>query len=166
MSFVAILMGSNSDWPVMQSTTEVLGALDVEFEVRVTSAHRTPAATMEYVQDATQRGCAVFICAAGMAAHLAGAVAAHTTRPVIGVPIDSGPLSGFDALLSTVQMPGGIPVATVAVGKAGAKNAGYLAAQILGLGDAALADRVASERAENARKVQSQNEQLQEELGR
>ena len=166
MSFVAILMGSNSDWPVMQSTTEVLGALDVEFEVRVTSAHRTPAATMEYVQDATQRGCAVFICAAGMAAHLAGAVAAHTTRPVIGVPIDSGPLSGFDALLSPVQMPGGIPVATVAVGKAGAKNAGYLAAQILGLGDAALADRVASERAENARKVQSQNEQLQEELGR
>lgn len=166
MSFVAILMGSNSDWPVMQSTTEVLGALDVEFEVRVTSTHRTPAATMEYVQDATQRGCAVFICAAGMAAHLAGAVAAHTTRPVIGVPIDSGPLSGFDALLSTVQMPGGIPVATVAVGKAGAKNAGYLAAQILGLGDAALADRVASERAENARKVQSQNEQLQEELGR
>jgi 5-(carboxyamino)imidazole ribonucleotide mutase len=166
MSFVAILMGSNSDWPVMQSTTEVLAALDVEFEVRVTSAHRTPAATMEYVQDATERGCAVFICAAGMAAHLAGAVAAHTTRPVIGVPIDSGPLSGFDALLSTVQMPGGIPVATVAVGKAGAKNAGYLAAQILGLGDAALADRVASERAENARKVQSQNEQLQEELGR
>ncbi len=166
MSFVAILMGSNSDWPVMQSTTEVLGALDVEFEVRVTSAHRTPAATMEYVQDATQRGCAVFICAAGMAAHLAGAVAAHTTRPVIGVPIDSGPLSGFDALLSTVQMPGGIPVATVAVGKAGAKNAGYLAAQILGLGDSALAERVSSERAENARKVQSQNEQLQEELGR
>ncbi len=166
MSFVAILMGSNSDWPVMQSTTEVLGALDVGFEVRVTSAHRTPAATMEYVQDATQRGCAVFICAAGMAAHLAGAVAAHTTRPVIGVPIDSGPLSGLDALLSTVQMPGGIPVATVAVGKAGAKNAGYLAAQILGLSDAGLAERVRSERAENARKVQSQNEQLQEELGR
>lgn len=166
MSFVAILMGSNSDWPVMQSTTEVLGALDVGFEVRVTSAHRTPAATMEYVQDATERGCAVFICAAGMAAHLAGAVAAHTTRPVIGVPIDSGPLSGFDALLSTVQMPGGIPVATVAVGKAGAKNAGYLAAQILGLSDAGLAERVRSERAENARKVQSQNEQLQEELGR
>ncbi len=166
MSFVAILMGSNSDWPVMQSATEVLGALDVQFEVRVTSAHRTPAATMEYVQNATERGCAVFICAAGMAAHLAGAVAAHTTRPVIGVPIDSGPLSGFDALLSTVQMPGGIPVATVAVGKAGAKNAGYLAAQILGLGDEALAERVSRDRAENARKVQSQNEQLQEELGR
>ncbi|NIP15409.1 MAG: 5-(carboxyamino)imidazole ribonucleotide mutase [Pseudomonadales bacterium] len=166
MSFVAILMGSNSDWPVMQSATEVLGALDVQFEVRVTSAHRTPAATMEYVQNATERGCAVFICAAGMAAHLAGAVAAHTTRPVIGVPVDSGPLSGFDALLSTVQMPGGIPVATVAVGKAGAKNAGYLAAQILGLGDEALAERVSRDRAENARKVQSQNEQLQEELGR
>jgi 5-(carboxyamino)imidazole ribonucleotide mutase len=131
MSFVAILMGSNSDWPVMQSTTEVLGALDVQFEVRVTSAHRTPAATMEYVQDATERGCAVFICAAGMAAHLAGVVAAHTVRPVLGVPLPGGVLDGVDALLSTVQMPGGIPVATFAVGSAGARNAAFFAAQII-----------------------------------
>ena len=164
MSFVAILMGSSSDWPVMQSTTEVLHALQIGHEVQITSAHRTPAATMSYVEDAARRGCAVFICAAGMAAHLAGAVAAHTTRPVIGVPIDAGPLDGFDALLSTVQMPGGIPVACVAVGKAGAKNAAYLAAQILALGDSDLARRVAEDREAGAAKVQAANEQLQSEL--
>jgi 5-(carboxyamino)imidazole ribonucleotide mutase len=164
MSFVAILMGSNSDWPIMQSTTEILDDLHIEYEVRITSAHRTPAATMEYVQDATGRGCAVFICAAGLAAHLAGAVAAHTTRPVIGVPIDSGPLSGFDALLSTVQMPGGIPVACVAVGKAGAKNAAYLAGQILALADPQLGERLVQDREANRDKVQGQNEQLQTEL--
>lgn len=164
MSFVAILMGSNSDWPIMQSTTEVLTSLRIEHEVRITSAHRTPAATMEYVEDATTRGCGVFVCAAGLAAHLAGAVAAHTTRPVIGVPVDSGPLSGFDALLSTVQMPGGIPVATVAVGKAGAKNAAYLAGQILALADPQLAERLAEDRAANRDKVQAQNAQLQAEL--
>jgi len=164
MSFVAILMGSKSDWPVMQATTEVLTSLQIEHEVRITSAHRTPAATMDYVADATRRGCGVFICAAGMAAHLAGAVAAHTTRPVIGVPIDSGPLSGFDALLSTVQMPGGIPVATVAVGKAGARNAGYLAGQILALADPDLARRLSDDRQANSDNVQSQNEQLQAEL--
>ena len=136
MGWVAVLMGSESDWPVMQACTDVLDQLDIKFEVRVTSAHRTPHATAEYVADAEQRGCAVFICAAGLAAHLAGAVAAHSVRPVIGVPIDAGPLSGFDALLSTVQMPGGIPVATVAVGKAGAKNAGLFAGQILAGRDA------------------------------
>ena len=164
MSFVAILMGSASDWPVMQATTEVLDQLGVEFEVRVTSAHRTPAATMSYVQEATERGCGVFVCAAGLAAHLAGAVAAHTVRPVIGVPIDAGPLSGFDALLSTVQMPGGIPVATVAIGKAGARNAGYLAVQMLSLADSALADRLASERQANVDKIQTQNAELQSQL--
>ncbi len=164
MSFVAILMGSASDWPVMQATTEVLDQLGVKFEVRVTSAHRTPAATMSYVQEATERGCGVFVCAAGLAAHLAGAVAAHTVRPVIGVPIDAGPLSGFDALLSTVQMPGGIPVATVAIGKAGARNAGYLAVQMLSLADSALADRLASERQANVEKIQTQNAELQSQL--
>jgi 5-(carboxyamino)imidazole ribonucleotide mutase len=164
MSFVAILMGSNSDWPIMQSTTEILTALQVEHEVRITSAHRTPAATMAYVEEATARGCCVFICAAGLAAHLAGSVAAHTTRPVIGVPIDSGPLSGFDALLSTVQMPGGIPVACVAVGKAGAKNAAYLASQILAVADPELAQRVAEDRQASSDKVRAQNDQLQSEL--
>ncbi|MGD8831789.1 MAG: 5-(carboxyamino)imidazole ribonucleotide mutase [Pseudomonadales bacterium] len=164
MNFVAILMGSDSDWPVMQAAVEVLKSLDIAHEVRVTSAHRTPVDTAEYVADAAERGCQVFICAAGMAAHLAGAVAAHTTRPVIGVPIDSGPLSGFDALLSTVQMPGGIPVATVAVGKAGAKNAAYLAGQMLAIADAGLAERIRKDREENRQKIRRANEALQAEL--
>lgn len=164
MPFVAILMGSESDWPVMQAAAETLTKLDVHHEVRITSAHRTPEATATYVADAQKRGCAVFICGAGMAAHLAGAVAAHTVRPVIGVPIDSGPLSGFDALLSTVQMPGGIPVATVAVGKAGARNAAYLAAQMLSLADEALVTKLVEDRAANRDKVQQQNERLQSEL--
>lgn len=165
MSWVAILMGSESDWPVMQAATATLESLQIKFEVRVTSAHRTPQGTQDYVADAQARGCSVFICAAGMAAHLAGAVAAHTVKPVIGVPIDSGPLQGFDALLSTVQMPGGIPVATVAVGKAGAKNAGYLAAQILSVADADLAQRLQADREENREKVSAQNASVQSSLG-
>tara|TARA_B100000686_G_scaffold206130_1_gene212979 strand:+ start:161 stop:661 length:501 start_codon:yes stop_codon:yes gene_type:complete len=165
MSWVAILMGSESDWPVMQSTTDLLTELEVKFEVRVSSAHRTPKETASYVEDATNRDCAVFICAAGLAAHLAGAVAAHTTRPVIGVPIDAGPLNGFDALLSTVQMPPGIPVATVAIGKPGAKNAAYLAAQILALSDAKLSAKLEEERNANRSKIQTQNQSVQESLG-
>ncbi len=161
MAWVAVLMGSESDWPTMQACVEVLDALDVRREVRVTSAHRTPAATADYVADAAGRGCAVFVCAAGLAAHLAGAVAAHTTRPVVGVPMDGGPLNGADALLSTVMMPGGVPVATVAVGKAGAKNAGYLAAQMLAIADGNLAARIEADRAANAAKVAAQNESLQ-----
>ena len=164
MAWVAILMGSESDWPVMEGTTKVLKDLGIEFEVRVTSAHRTPAATQSYIADAQSRGCEVFIAAAGMAAHLAGATAAHTVKPVIGVPIDSGPLQGFDALLSTVQMPGGIPVATVAVGKAGAKNAGYLAAQILSVADASLGERLLADREANRDKVAKQNESVQASL--
>ena len=165
MSWVAILMGSESDWPVMQSTTDLLTELEVKFEVRVSSAHRPPTETASYVEDATNRDCAVFICAAGLAAHLAGAVAAHTTRPVIGVPIDAGPLNGFDALLSTVQMPPGIPVATVAIGKPGAKNAAYLAAQILALSDAKLSAKLEEERNANRSKIQTQNQSVQESLG-
>ncbi len=164
MPFVAILMGSESDWPVMQAAADTLRSLEIDHEVRITSAHRTPQATAEYVADAVARDCAVFICGAGMAAHLAGAVAAHTVRPVIGVPIDSGPLSGFDALLSTAQMPGGIPVATVAVGKAGAKNAGYLAAQMLSLADPAIIERLDADRDANRSKIQNQNQRLQSEL--
>lgn len=164
MAWVAVLMGSQSDWPTMQGCTETLESLGVRFEVRVTSAHRTPAATASYVADAVERDCAVFVCAAGLAAHLAGAVAAHTTRPVIGVPMDGGPLNGADALLSTVMMPGGVPVATVAVGKAGAKNAGYLAAQILAVADAELAARVAAEREAAAAKVSEQNASVQRSL--
>ena len=162
--FVAVLMGSDSDWPVMQAAVEVLRRLGIAVEVRITSAHRTPAATSQYVADAVERGCAVFIAGAGMAAHLAGAVAAHTTRPVIGVPLDASPLGGMDALLSTVQMPGGCPVATVAVGKAGATNAGYLAAQVLAVADAALAQRLSVEREERARAVGEKDAALQRSL--
>ena len=162
--FVAILMGSDSDLPVMQSTIDVLTSFDITFEVKVTSAHRTPAATHEYVTGAEARGCRVFICAAGLAAHLAGAVAGITTRPIIGVPVDCGPLQGMDALLSTVMMPAGVPVAAVAIGKAGAKNAAYLAAQILAVADDALALRVAADRAENAKAVLAKDAALQAKL--
>jgi len=160
--FVAVLMGSDSDLPTAQATLDVLSQLQVPHEVKITSAHRTPAATHEYVVDAERRGCAVFIAAAGLAAHLAGAVAGLTTKPVIGIPMGSGPLNGFDALLSTVQMPGGIPVATVAIGSAGAKNAGYLAAQMLALSDTALADRVIAARKAAADQVLAQDAQLQQ----
>jgi 5-(carboxyamino)imidazole ribonucleotide mutase len=158
--FVAILMGSDSDLPVMQSTIEVLEQLEVRAEVKIASAHRTPDATRAYVVDADERGCAVFIAAAGLAAHLAGAVSAITLKPVIGVPMDGGPLNGMDALLSTVQMPGGIPVACVAIGKAGAKNAGYLAAQIMSLQDSALGERLKAERAANAQKIIEKDREL------
>ncbi len=163
-TFVAILMGSDSDLPVMQATLDILKKFDINYEVRVRSAHRTPDAAKAYVKDAEERGCKVFICAAGLAAHLAGAVAGMTTRPVIGVPVDCGPLQGHDALLSTVMMPGGIPVATVAIGKAGAKNAGYLAAQILGVADQNIADKVKAERIANAEALLAKDEALQAKL--
>ena len=162
--FVAVLMGSDSDFPVMSATLDVLDAFGVAYEVRVSSAHRTPVATRDYVLDAEDRGCAVFIAAAGLAAHLAGAIAAITVRPVVGVPVDAGPLRGEDALLSTVQMPGGVPVATVAIGKAGAKNAGYLAAQILAVTDDALALELKAERERNAAEILRRNDDLQERL--
>lgn len=162
--FVAILMGSDSDLDKMEAATGVLKSLGVPFEIRVSSAHRTPQQTHDYVKDADARGCGAFIAGAGMAAHLAGAIAANTVKPVIGVPIDSGPLQGMDALLSTVQMPPGIPVATVAVGKAGAKNAGYLAAQMLALADADLAQRLVDERKANAETILAKNAALQEKL--
>ena len=163
--FVAILMGSDSDLPTMQATFDVLKSFGIRYEVRIHSAHRTPQATHDYVTGAEQRGCQVFIAAAGLAAHLAGAVSAITVRPVIGVPMDGGPLKGQDALLSTVQMPGGIPVATVAIGKAGAKNAGYLAAQIMAVSDAELAQKLRDERTANAEKILRRNAELQKELG-
>lgn len=161
--FVAILMGSDSDLPVMEGAFEVLKSLGIPFEAKVTSAHRTPKATHAYVVDADQRGCAVFICAAGMAAHLAGAVAATTLKPVVGVPINSS-LDGLDALLSTVQMPGGIPVASVAIGKAGAKNAAYLAAQIIGVADRDLHQKLIAERVAAAEAVIAKDAALQKQL--
>ena len=163
--FVAILMGSDSDLPVMQTTLDVLKSLEVPCEVKITSAHRTPAATHAYVKDADARGCGVFIAAAGLAAHLAGTVAGLTVKPVLGVPLDAGSLKGMDALLSTVQMPGGIPVGSLAIGKPGAKNAAYLAAQILALGDADLAARLRADREANAEAVARKDAELQAQLG-
>lgn len=162
--FVAVLMGSDSDLPTMQSTLDVLDQFGIRKEVKITSAHRTPDMTQAYVKDADARGCAVFIAAAGLAAHLAGAVAGLTLKPVIGVPMDTGPLQGMDALLSTVQMPGGIPVACVAIGKAGAINAGYLAAQILAMKDAGLAQQLREERAANAVAIREKDTAVQRQL--
>lgn len=138
--FIAILMGSDSDLPTMQYTIDTFVTYNIPFEVKITSAHRTPAETQLYIRDAESRGVGAFICAAGLAAHLAGAVAAHTIKPVIGVPLNAGALDGWDALLSTVQMPGGVPVATVAVGKAGAQNAAILAMQMLAIADEQVAE--------------------------
>ena len=162
--FVAILMGSDTDLPKVQIAADVLKKLDIPVEIKVHSAHRTPDATRDYVKDADKRGVAAFIACAGMAAHLAGVVASLTIKPVIGVPMDAGPLDGLDSLLSTVQMPGGIPVATVAIGKAGAKNAGYLAAQIIALHDKELANRLRMERQANAEATLSKDAALQQQL--
>jgi phosphoribosylamine---glycine ligase len=139
---VLILMGSDSDAPVMAAATEALTELGLTSEMTVASAHRSPKRVLRLVEEAPSRGVRVFIVGAGAAAHLAGVVAAHTTLPVIGVPIDSSALKGLDALLSTVQMPPGVPVATVAIGKPGATNAGVLAAQMIALADTAVAARL------------------------
>ncbi len=163
-SFVAVMIGSDSDLKVMKSTLDVLDDLGVSWEIRILSAHRTPDQVREYLASADERGCAVYIAAAGLAAHLAGAVAAHTLKPVIGVPLDAGTLGGLDALLATVQMPGGVPVACVAVGSAGAKNAAYLAARILALGDDAVAGSLRRYREDNRASILQKNEQLQTDL--
>jgi len=139
------LVGSDSDLKVMQSTVDALDTLGVNSELRIMSAHRTPERVYEYILDADSRGCALYIAAAGLAAHLAGAVAANTLKPVIGVPLDAGTLGGIDALLSTVQMPGGVPVACVAVGSPGAKNAAFLAARILALHDEKIAANLSAQ---------------------
>ena len=162
--FVVVLMGSESDLPVVEKTLEVLRVLEVSYEVKITSAHRTPDATHAYVKDAEARGCQVFIAAAGLAAHLAGTVAGLTLKPVIGIPLEAGPLKAMDSLLFTVMMPGGVPVASVAIGGAGAKKAAYLAAQILALAGAALATRVRADRAANAEAVKAADAALQRSL--
>ncbi len=151
---VLILMGSDSDLEVMKGAGEVLDKLGVPWEMTVASAHRSPARVTRLIDEAPARGVRVFIVGAGAAAHLAGMIAAHTSSPVIGVPIDSSPLGGFDALLSTVQMPPGVPVATVSVGKSGATNAAVLAAQMLALADAGLAQRLSDYKKSLADKVE------------
>ena len=148
---VAVMMGSKSDFETMKGAAEIVKKLGLTVTVRVLSAHRTPEQAAAFVRESTAGGTKVFICGAGVAAHLAGAVAAHTTRPVIGVPLASGSLQGFDSLLSTVQMPPGMPVATVAVG--GAENAGLLAAQMIAIGDPALGKRIEAEREARRQKV-------------
>jgi phosphoribosylaminoimidazole carboxylase PurE protein len=160
-SQVAILMGSDSDWEVMSRAAQRLDAFGIGCEVHVLSAHRTPRRTAEYAAGAATRGIKVFICGAGGAAHLAGAVAAQTTLPVIGVPLDASSLRGLDALLATVQMPKGVPVATVAVGAAGAENAAILAAQILALSDSRLADRLAAFKGELEQQAAAAEQKLQ-----
>lgn len=150
---VAILMGSKSDWDVMRHAHETLDQFGIPHECRVLSAHRTPKETAEYVAAAEGRGLEVLIAAAGGAAHLAGVTAAHTVLPVLGVPLENGALKGLDALLSTVQMPGGIPVGTLAIGKAGAVNAALLAVAILGLKRPDLRDRLRAHRAARAREI-------------
>ena len=151
MKKVAVIMGSDSDWPVVKAACEQLKAFGIPYEAHILSAHRTPAAAAEFAKNARKNGFGVLICAAGMAAHLAGAMAAGTTLPVIGIPISSAQLDGLDALLSTVQMPSGIPVATMAIG--GAKNAALYAVSILALQDEALAEQLRAFRKEQAEKV-------------
>ncbi len=146
MPQVAIFMGSASDKEIVSPAAEVLKSLGISYLFTITSAHRTPERTDHLIADLEARNCQVYICAAGMAAHLAGAVAARTIRPVIGIPITASSLAGLDALLATVQMPPGFPVATVALDKAGARNAAWLAAQILALNDPALARKIKDER--------------------
>jgi 5-(carboxyamino)imidazole ribonucleotide mutase len=161
MRFVSVLMGSKSDYPIMEKTLEILEKFQVPYEVLVTSAHRTPQRTHQYVKEAEERGCRAFICGAGMSAHLAGVVASLTTKPVIGVPIPGGIMDGLDALLSTVQMPGGLPVATTAVGKAGAKNAGYLAVQILAVEDPELQAKLKEDRIAQGKKVELDSKEIE-----
>jgi len=152
-ALVAVVMGSKSDWETMEHAVETLRALEVEHEVRVLSAHRTPDALEAYVADVEERGCEVFVAAAGGAAHLAGVVASKTLKPVLGVPMQSQALGGLDSLLSTVQMPAGIPVGTLAIGRAGAVNAALLAAEILATSDAQLAERLRLHRQRQAQAV-------------
>lgn len=159
---VLILMGSDSDAPVMQGAVDVLRDLQIACEMTVASAHRSPERVTRLVREAPERGVKVFVVGAGAAAHLAGVVAAHTTMPVIGVPIDSSALKGLDALLSTVQMPPGVPVATVSIGRPGATNAGVLAAQILAVGDRAIATRLDEYKKKLAEKVEAAAAKLRE----
>lgn len=157
---VGVVMGSASDWDTMQRACNVLDELGITYEKHVISAHRTPDTALRYAKEARQRGLKVIIAGAGLAAHLAGVLAANTTLPVIGVPMQGGPLNGFDALLSTVQMPGGIPVASMAIGNAGATNAGWFAAAILATTDQELAKRLEDKREVMAQSVHDSNAKL------
>lgn len=161
---IGILMGSDSDWPLLQKCITTLKDFGVTFEVRVLSAHRTPDAAAKYAAEAEKRGLKIIIAAAGGAAHLAGVIAAHTVLPVIGIPVANGALNGIDALLATIQMPAGIPVATVALGSAGPANAALLAVQILAITDESLRQKLHEFKTELSRKVETGNSRIQEAL--
>ena len=161
MDFVSIIMGSKSDYKVMQECIEVLKKFGVKYEVLISSAHRSPQRTKDYIREAESKGAKVFIGAAGMAAHLAGAIASMTTKPVIGVPLAGGALDGLDALLSTAQMPSGMPVGTLAIGKAGAINAAYLAIQILSLLDASLAQKLLEDRESKLKNLEADSKEIE-----
>jgi 5-(carboxyamino)imidazole ribonucleotide mutase len=154
MKFVSIVIGSKSDYEIMRSCSDTLDAFGVSYEMIISSAHRSPERTKEYILSAEKKGAQVFIAAAGMAAHLAGVLASKTVKPIIGVPMSGSALSGIDALLTTVQMPAGMPVATVAIGKAGAINSAYLAMQILALNNDELAIKLKEDRIGKAKKVE------------
>ncbi len=158
---VGIIMGSDSDYDVMKAAADALKKFDIPFEMTVASAHRTPAKAAEFSSTARERGIKVIIAGAGHAAHLAGVLAAHTTLPIIGVPIDSSALKGMDSLLATVQMPPGVPVATVAIGKPGATNAGILAVQMLGISDPDISKKLDKYKIEMAEKVEKKSQSLE-----
>ena len=162
MKKVGIVMGSDSDLPILRKTMDTLTSLGIPYECHIYSAHRTPEEARDFAVSARRNGFGVLIAAAGMAAHLAGAFAANTTLPVIGIPMKGGAMDGLDALLATVQMPSGIPVATVALN--GAKNAAWLAAEILALNDDALAEKLEAERVSMAQQIAAKEEKLQNEL--
>ena len=157
---VSIIMGSESDLDLANKCGEVLSSFSIDFSVNVFSAHRTPDLLEQHLEEAEKGNTQIYIAIAGLAAHLAGAIASKTVKPVIGIPADGGPLNGFDSLLSTVQMPKGVPVATVAIGSAGAANAGYLAAQILSLSSKKIADNLLSIREANKQKISEVNKKL------
>lgn len=161
MKFVSIIMGSKSDYDVMKSCAETLQSFGVPYELIVSSAHRSPDRTKDYIIEAEKKGSQVFIAAAGMAAHLAGVLASKTTKPIIGVPMKGGVMDGMDAMLSTVQMPSGMPVATVAIGKAGAINAAYLAMQILALQDEQLRKKLIDDRVAKAKQVETDSLEIE-----
>ena len=159
---VGIVMGSDSDLPIMEAAEKILTDFKIPFETTVASAHRTPAKTAAYASTAVKRGLKVIIAGAGAAAHLAGFMAAETTLPIVGVPIESSPLKGMDALLATVQMPGGVPVASMAIGKAGAKNAALFSIQILATADPKLRTKLANYKKQMAKEVEAKDKRIQD----
>ncbi|WP_072682143.1 5-(carboxyamino)imidazole ribonucleotide mutase [Arcobacter sp. LA11] len=161
MNFVSIIMGSKSDYEIMKHCADTFEKFDVKYEIVISSAHRSPERTKNYIKEAEEKGAVSFIAAAGMAAHLAGALAAGTTKPVIGVPMKGGAMDGMDAMLSTVQMPAGMPVGTVALGRSGAVNAAYFAMQIMAITDKELAIKLKEDRVVQAKKVETDSKSIE-----